>query len=235
MAHMHTRLQPIGRQTMSNILRGARVSGNLCTPGASAWGGGRAAVAAAVRFLRNVPVEGATADPLVGLWREWRRASAAVRRHCRAAQRLERELAARIGFSRVPIVTTDPDQPIVWVTGPEQIDGILGKTAATEAQRRRLKRELAEVRARWDAEAAACGYTEAQEREAAAGRRADDLLHTAAATPARSLAGVIAKLAVAAEWLLPEPETDGHPWTFLTTALADLTAIANDSASDHGR
>ena len=194
----------------------------------------RAAVAAAVRFLKGVPAEGAAADPLVGLWREWRRASAAVRRHGRTAQRLERELAARIGFPRVPIVTTDPDQPIVWVTELEQIDWILGKTAATEAQRQRLERELADVRARWNAEAAACGYTEAQEREAAAGRRAEDLLHTAAATPARSLAGVIAKLAVAAEWALSEPEADGHPWTFLSTALADLTAITNNSAPDHG-
>ena len=86
----------------------------------------------------------------------------------------------------------------------------------------------------WDAEAAACGYTEAQEREAAAGRRAEDLLRTAAAMPARSLAGVIAKLAVAAEWALSEPEADGHPWSFLATALAGLTAIVNDLAPDHG-
>ncbi|HEY0833762.1 MAG TPA: hypothetical protein VGE72_07625 [Azospirillum sp.] len=186
----------------------------------------RAAVAAAGRFLKGAVAEGDAADPLLGLWRAWRAAFAATRRHCRTAQRLERELAERIGFPRVAIATADPDRPTVWVTEPEQIDWVLGQEAATAAQRQRLTRELADVRARWDAEAAACGHTEAQEREAAAGRRAEELLRTAAATPARSLAGVIAKLAVAAEWSLSEPEADGHPWTFLATALADLIAIA---------
>jgi len=42
-----------------------------------------------------------------------------------------------------------------------------------------------------------------------------------------SLAGVIVKLAIAAEWSIHEPETDGQPWTFVRGALADRVACAD--------
>ncbi|AWK85958.1 hypothetical protein DEW08_06515 [Azospirillum thermophilum] len=134
----------------------------------------------------------------------------------------------RIGFPRVEIPVDDPERPLVPATDARQIDWVLGKTPATRALRRRLKRELAAAQARWAAEAEACGLTRAMEQEADADRRVAELLAAAAGTPARSLAGVVAKLAIAAQWSAREPEADGGPWDVICGALSDLTALMTD-------
>lgn len=163
---------------------------------------------------------------MLTLWRDWRAAFAASDRLSRKAQRLEQALVRRIGSPRVAIPADEPGRPPRYATAPHDIDRLLGTGATTDTVRQRLKRELADAQARWATEADACGLTDAIECEAEADRRVDALLTAAATTPARSVAGVIAKLAIAADWGGREPETDGHPWTFIRGALADLTAIS---------
>lgn len=190
----------------------------------------RMSIAAAARLLTVAVSEQQDADPLILLWQDWRETFASSQRLCREAQRLERELAKTIGFPRVEIPLDDPECSSVAVTDARQIDRVLGKTPATRSLRRRLKRDLAAAQARWDAEAAAVGLTSAVEREAAADRRVDELLRTASRTPARSIPGVIAKLAIATEWSELEPDADGYPWDFIRGVLADLTALAAKGA-----
>ncbi|CAO3425573.1 hypothetical protein [Azospirillum doebereinerae] len=143
----------------------------------------------------------------------------------RKAQRLERALIEKIGFPRIAIPADEAGQPPRYATDAGEIDRLLGTAPTTHPLRQRLKHDLASAQARWTLEAQACGLTDAIEREIDADRRVDALLSAAATTPARSIAGVIAKLAIAAEWGGREPDADGHPWTFLHGALADLTAI----------
>jgi hypothetical protein len=185
----------------------------------------RAGLSAAARLLSASLSDGQPEDPLISLWRDWREAYASSKQLCHEAQRLERELVEKIGFPRVEIPVSDPECPLIPATDPQQIDRVLGKTPATSTLRRRLKRDLAAAQARWDAEAVATGLTSATEREAAADRRVDDLLKAASTMPAQSIAGVIAKLAIATEWSELEPEADGYPWDFIRGVLADLTRL----------
>lgn len=185
----------------------------------------KGSIVAAARLLTSTLREGQDADPLILLWQNWRETFASSQRLCREAQRLERELAETIGFPRVEIPLDDPGRPSIVATEARQIDRVLGTAPATRSLRRRLKRDLAAAQARWDAEAAAVGLTSAVEREAAADRRVDELLKTASRTPARSIPGVIAKLAIATEWSELEPDADGYPWDFIRGVLADLTAL----------
>jgi hypothetical protein len=190
----------------------------------------RTSLAAAVRLLTATASEQQNADPLILLWQDWRETFTSSKWLCREAQRLERELAEKIGFPRVDIPLDDPERSSVAATDARQIDRVLGKTPATRSLRGRLKRELAAAQARWDAEAAAVGLTSAVERETAADRRVDELLRTASRTPARSIPGVIAKLAIATEWSELEPDADGYPWDFIRGVLADLTALTAKEA-----
>lgn len=190
----------------------------------------RGSIAAAARLLTSTLRESQDTDPLILLWKDWRETFASSQRLCHEAQRLERELAEKIGFPRVEIPLDGPGRPSVVATDARQIDRVLGTAPATRSLRRRLKRDLAAAQARWDAEAVAVGLTSAMEREAAADRRVDELLRTASRTPARSIPGVIAKLAIATEWSELEPDADGYPWDFIRGVLADLTALTAKEA-----
>lgn len=186
---------------------------------------GRTGLAAAARLLSASLSDGRSEDPLISLWQEWRETFASSQRLCCEAQRLERDLVKKVGFPRAEIPLDELGRPLVVATDARQIDQVLGTAPATRSLRRRLKRDLAAAQARWDAEAAAVGLTSTVQREAAADRRVDELLKTASRTPAQSLPGVIAKLAIATEWSELEPGADGHPWDFIRGVLADLTAL----------
>lgn len=183
----------------------------------------RATLAAATRLLNAAAADPAISDPLITLWRDWRRTAVAVNRSCRAAQVLERRLMTSIGAPRIEVPLKA--QP-VYASDAQTIDRLLGIAPATEPLRTRLKRELAEKLARWEREAEACGLSAAEAEEIAASRRAGEMLATAATTPARSVMGMIAKLAIAAEWGRLDPERDAQPWPFLHGALADLVTLS---------
>lgn len=188
----------------------------------------KASIAAAARLLKAALSEQRDIDPLIPMWQEWRETFAASKRLCREAQRLERHLVETIGVPRVQVPVNDPERSSVSVTDPAQIDHLLGRTPTTRSLRSRLKSDLAAAQARWDAEAAAIGLTSAVQREAAADRRVDELLKAASRTPARSITGVIAKLAIATEWSELEPEADGYPWDFIRGVLSDLTTLTTN-------
>lgn len=182
----------------------------------------RACLAAAARLLNAAARDPDGLEPLVPLWREWRRAAAAVNRSCRAAQRLERQLMASIGPPRVEVPLDPPPSQPVYASDARAIDRLLGTDLVSHPLRDRLKQDLAAMLARWEREAATSGLNAAQAEEAAASQRAEAVLARAVATPARSLVGVLAKLTIAAEWGSRDPDHDAQPWPFLHSALADL-------------
>lgn len=189
----------------------------------------RATLAVAAQLLTAALAQEEAADPLVVLWRDWREAQSTLLRLSRRAQRLERGLIEQTGFPRVP-VPQDGDAPPVYAAAPSDIDRLLGSDAATQALRARLKRDLAAAQAAWTAAADACGLAAARAAEDAADRRVLALLKAAAAMPARSLIGVIARLAIAEDAASSGPDAGGLAWTVLTGTLADLTALAEGGA-----
>ncbi|HEY0832337.1 MAG TPA: hypothetical protein VGE72_00390 [Azospirillum sp.] len=157
-------------------------------------------------------------DPMVELCREWRDAWAEAGRCWDERVRLQRELVARLGEPRVAAGVA-ADGAVLHAWADERIDALVSDAEA----RARLKAELAERRARWDAEADACGLSDAERREDEADGRLDTVLRAVLAGHAASLRGVVAKLDVAATLGAGE---DDLPWAFLHGALGDLRGIA---------
>ncbi|WP_149225322.1 hypothetical protein [Azospirillum sp. B21] len=170
----------------------------------------RAAVAAAARLLRSVSRPPEAADPLVRLWREWRSARSALRKAGGQARRLERTLADRVGPGAV-----------------RGVDDLLGRVPEADPRRRE---ELAAALARWAGEARACGLTRARAEEEAVAHRMERLRRAAVRGSAASLAGVVARLAIAGDAASSGPDAGGLAWTVLTGTLADLTALAEGGA-----
>lgn len=186
----------------------------------------RVTLAAVARLLNAATAEPNAPDPLVLLWREWRRAAAALDRSCRAAQTLERDLLNRLGPLRVEVPLDPPAPRPAYASDAHSIDQLLGTHHSTYSLREHLKAELVQIQAGWDREAEACGLRAAEAAEVGAARRVEETLATAAATPARSLIGTIAKLTIVAEWGRRNPDRDAQPWPFLHSTLADLVDLA---------
>ncbi|CBS89244.1 hypothetical protein [Azospirillum lipoferum] len=131
---------------------------------------------------------------------------------------------ASIGPPRVEVPLDPPPSQPVYASDARAIDRLLGTDLVSHPLRDRLKQDLAATQARWERESATSGLNAAKAEEAAASQRAEAVLERAAATPARSLVGVLAKLTIAAEWGSREPDHDAQPWPFLHGALADLVS-----------
>lgn len=87
--------------------------------------------------------------------------------------------------------------------------------------------DLRAQRERWDAEARRLGLDGAERAEDRAWRRVEELTGRVARVPARSVGGVVAKLAVAV--MLRETyggEATEFPWPILGAALDDLRVLA---------
>lgn len=159
-------------------------------------------------------------DPAVALWERWRRAHGEVVKLTRKWQRLETRLARDIGFPAVELLL--PGQPLpLRVTQADEITRWLGETEKAKA----LLDQLAEHRERWGAAQEALGMDdladdldEAQEIEQA-------LTETLAATPAASLSGVAAKLAMIVRMGEPSPDDEEFPWPELRSVIADLAKL----------
>ena len=106
------------------------------------------------------------------------------------------------------------------------VDALAGAVDREERQAR-LMADLRAQRERWDAEARRLGLDGAERAEDRAWRRVEELTGRVARVPARSVGGVVAKLAVAV--MLRETyggEATEFPWPILGAALDDLRVLA---------
>jgi hypothetical protein len=162
-------------------------------------------------------------DPILALCREWHEANVTLNECCYRKQQLEKVVIARVGF---PVVDVMRRGGIRRAASEYEIDRLIGKSRARDAERNRLKEELARQREAWDREALACGFTEADNLEEMAANRLDDIMRAVSTMPAQSLAGLLAKLTVASAIGKQEADDpDGHPWVFIDSALTDLQRL----------
>jgi hypothetical protein len=158
------------------------------------------------------------------LWQEWLAAHEQTVSACRNQQQLETRLVEEIGFPRTLVQLPGEPAPMP-IFSLEDLDDLLGSDPETSSLRATVEAGLVAHQARWDAADATIGYSQAKLWEEEAAEHERQLAEALWATPAKSLAGVAAKLdAVLAEgeWCEDCPE---FPWPQIRGALADLVRI----------
>jgi hypothetical protein len=164
-------------------------------------------------------------DPVLTLWQEWREAHADAEAWRFKWQKLEVLLFRTIGFPRVAVPLPD-DASSVYVIDHDQIDELLGARGETAALRARLHAELTSRQARWEAAAASVQFDAIEARHDAADTRAAAVSEAVFKTPAGSMAGVAAKLALVVTLGQPSAQDEQFPWPHLRNVLADIRRLA---------
>jgi hypothetical protein len=160
-------------------------------------------------------------DPVLGLWTEWRAVHAELDAWQDDWQRKEGILLRTVGMPRVLVLVPGQTEP-VSACEPAEIDELLEDVPGTEALRERLHREFAAHRRRWEMAAAAIGLGPVEERINVAWDRWEALTEGAWQTPARSLAGIAAKLSMVLAIGQSRSDDEEFPWPPLRSVLADL-------------
>jgi len=167
-------------------------------------------------------------DPAILLWQEWHNAYERFMKLCTQQNRLETKVFSMIpSYPSLSLQTEGRDEPVLvsarteidrWLPGPEH-------TVARKCAKAKLSRLFnAWQRARCAANEAT-GYSRVKEAEADASNRADELANVACNTPARSIAGVIAKLHIILTLGEPSQGTDEYPYPQIRLVLTDLLHI----------
>jgi hypothetical protein len=167
-------------------------------------------------------------DPIFALYQKWRAADATYEAARVACQELETALLARVAYPSVCVFRKGLPPRRAFVAS--DIDSLFDESHEDWIRQERLKARLARRQAQWDRESLACGLTTAIEHENAMSFHVDDAVNAVAATPATTIAGVAAKLELAAEieGVSPQDSLD-FPWPYLFSALVDLRRLISTS------
>lgn len=164
-------------------------------------------------------------DSTLTLWREWKAAHDQVERLCRKQQRLETALIAAVGFPHVDIAVPDQDCIVAAFT-MEEIDRLFGDASEAAEAKMQAKATLAEQQAAWDELDDRMGYSRAKQAEEKAFEMREERLNDLFAQPARSAAGVAAKLhAVLA--MGEDSPGDEFPWPQIRAGMTDLLSLGS--------
>jgi hypothetical protein len=169
---------------------------------------------------------GASSDPVLDLFQEWRTLDAELDAWQDDWQKKEGVLLRTVGIPRVLVPVPGQAEP-VSACEPDEIDELLENLPGTEELRQKLHREFAAHRRRWEIAAAAIGLGPVEERVNLAWDRWDTLTETIWQTPAGSLAGVAAKLAMVLSAGQSRSDDDEFPWPPLRSVFADLQRLVN--------
>ena len=162
---------------------------------------------------------GTAHDPVLPLYRDLMVARGCAQKLTHRQQAIESVMMERIGG---PGLRVDlPDGGHVYAVAPgDVVDLLEGMELAPAAGA-----ELAAHQARWSAADAELGYAAALRAEGRALQRVRDLADRLWATPAASLAGVIAKLDALLAEGAPSAVTSDLPWPQLRAMRADLEKL----------
>jgi hypothetical protein len=163
-------------------------------------------------------------DPILLLWQDWLGAHAEAIAWSKRAGSLEHAMAREVGFPRVLIPSRFPTP--VWATSHGDIDAEQEGIAVTEDQRRQLHSDLATQQERWDAASEATGFNAADQKEAQAWRKSEELADALFALRAQGILGVIIKLTLILRTGEAEANSDEHPWPQIRSAYEDLRSLA---------
>ncbi|MCO6179289.1 hypothetical protein [Ciceribacter sp. RN22] len=166
-------------------------------------------------------------DPLLVLWRQWMTAQAEAERLCELQQRLESRMVSEIGFPRVVVTGGDREAP-VSAFSVDEIDALFGDGPERAGARAQARAALAEQQSKWDALDERLGYSRAKHAERSAVAARDERAHALWDEPARSRAGVAAKLHALLCMGREDCPDDEFPWPQMSAILRDIVAGTDD-------
>ena len=169
-------------------------------------------------------------DPVLSKWREWMTAHTEVERLCRTQQRLEGRLIAAVRYPRVEVLGPGGEQSVTAFTASE-IDSFLGCGADTVNERAKAKATLRSQQQAWEVMDKRLGYSLARRAEVEAEARSEKLAEALWTEPARSIAGIAAKLHALLMIYDDEASLDEPPWQQIRSVLMDLTTLNSISAN----
>lgn len=193
--------------SLPSVSRRALLAGTAAAP-----------IAAAPRFLSSPE---SAPDPVVPLWREWERLHALAFELCHRWQEMETRLVRAIGFPQVFIPSTDGPRAICAQSHTE-IDQAVAAGDCSREVGAALHAEFAVRRARWDAEAEAVGFDEANRQELAAWREQEEAARAIFGTKAETLAGVEIKLTLMIRLCSVYSDDPDFPLPQLRSTMADV-------------
>ena len=163
-------------------------------------------------------------DPIVLLWREWERLHAGALRLCERWQEIETRLVHAVGFPQVFIRSADGARGIC-AQSHSDIDQAVAAGDCSQELAAALHAELAARRARWDAEAEALGFDEANRQELEAWRKEEAAVRTVFRTKATTLVGVEIKLALMIQLCSAFSDDPDFPLPQLRSTIADVKRL----------
>jgi hypothetical protein len=175
--------------------------------------------------------DGAAPDPALLLSKAWLKAHARTLALCRRQQQLETELARSVGFPPTTLVL--PDGGERDMSSADGLEDVSASTSIDEIGRTEAAKALAQHWARWRTKDSDLGYSATKEAEQQADEREQLLLDELASTPARTIAGVIAKLSVVLRDVEDNRDASDFPLLHIRSVLEDLTRLTHRSAP-HG-
>ncbi len=178
----------------------------------------------AVGAVRSVIGRTEQPDPVIPLWREWERLHARALHLCEHWQKIESRLVRAVGFPQVFIPSADGARNIC-AQSPSDIDQAVAAGDCSQDLGAALHAELAARRVRWDAEAEALGFDEANRQELEAWREEEDAVRAIFRTRAPTLAGVEAKLALMIQLCATFSDDPDFPLPQLRSTLADVKRL----------
>ncbi|AMS44000.1 hypothetical protein [Aminobacter aminovorans] len=162
----------------------------------------------AVGGLLHAELLQAPLDPCVVLLQEWEQAHHMAVVLCRLQQRLEIRIRNALG-SLDAGVAPENDRPI-----PPQ--------------------PSADQQTRWDALDQKVGYSRARAAEMQAVEVEEEILEAVSATPAQSIAGVVAKLNIIAGGGQSMGDSSAFPWPQIQSVLKDLKSLSERETARPG-
>ena len=169
--------------------------------------------------------EGAcSADPAVSMWRDWLAAHRLYRETCRRRQRLEAEMLGELGRSPCVKIVLNEDGDFRWASTTREIDRLLPNPEQT-ATRRKARSDLATRHGEWNLADRRIGYSRARKAEVEISTVEQEFARQLWQMPARSAAGVAAKLHCLLEIEDPTSGLHQEPWPQLRAILSDLVRL----------
>jgi len=163
-------------------------------------------------------------DPVLPRWREWQRLHGYASELCRRWQEIESRLVRAVGFPQVFIPAADGARRLC-ARSPSDIDQAVASGECSQELSAALHAELAERRARWDAEAEALGFNEANRLELEAWRKEEAAVRAVFQTRAATLAGVEIKLALMIQLCSAFSDDPDFPLPQLRSTIADVKRL----------
>ena len=177
------------------------------------------------------PHDDSATDAAVLAWKVWRAAHRRTLALCRKQQRLESELARRIGFPQAVLAAAELPS-LMRIGSMRQFDELAADLPSLCSQRAEVAADLLAHQQRWEDADRAIGYSVTRQEEAAASADEERLIAGLFAADATSLRGISAKLEVLLAVGSDGAEGRHFPWPELRRIRRDVARLAQLQRQD---